>query len=140
MSLATVQDWLDDQVALLHVADLDGDGAPDNAAIEKALKKAEVEIDGWLASRYPSYPGAALPTLRMHCIKMATHHLAATAQSSTDDIKDAWKASCDYLKSVAAGRADLPGTDKGGDLDGGSGGVQMVAPDRMFSRDTLKGL
>lgn len=139
MSLATAQDWIDDQTALLHVADVDGDGQPNHSEIERALEKAEVEMAGWLAARYPAYPSKALPTLRMHQIKMATHHLASTAQSSTDDIKDAYKASIDYLKVVAAGRADLPGTDQGGDsIDSGSGGVQMVAPERQFTRDNLK--
>lgn len=138
MSFATVQDWLDEQTALHFIADIDGDGNPDEPEIERALKTAYNEMDGWLAARYPSIPTRAHNTLKMHQIKIATHHLASTAQSSTDDIKDAWKSSIDYLKAISSGRADLPGTDQGGDLESGSGGVQMQAPDRIFSRESMK--
>lgn len=138
MSYATAQDWINDNTALLHIADIDGDGAPDVDEVQKALDTAADEMEGWLSARYPTVPSKAHRTLRMHQLQITTHHLAKTAQSTTDDIKDAYKASINYLKTVSSGRADLPGTDAGGDLDGGSGGVQMEAPDRIFTSDSLK--
>ena len=140
MTTATVQKWLDDEEQLHFVADIDGDGVPDHDQIEKALEKAADEMMGWLAARYPTIPSAAKATLEMHQVKIATHRLARTAQASTDDIKDDYKASIDYLKAVAGGRADLPGTTPAGDaIDSGEGGIQMEAPDRIFSRDSLRG-
>lgn len=138
MAYATAQDWLDAEESQSFIGDTDGDGSADQAAIDKALNSASAEMDGWLASRYPvpvSDP-AALPVLKVHVVAVATYHLARTANMITEEIKDRYTASIDYLKSVSKGAADLPVSkqDQTEAQAATSADVQMIAPERMFSR------
>jgi len=140
MSYATVETWLTDQAELHHVAAA-RDGGMDTDLIGRGLAAATAEMDGWLARRYPTVPVAAAATLRMHAVRIATYHMASTAQSMTDEIDARYKASISYLRAVSKGDADLPGTQTAAGPEGqGTGEVQIVAPERLFTRDKLKGL
>jgi phage gp36-like protein len=142
MAYAIAQDWLEAEESQSFIGDTDGDGAADVSGIDKALVSASAEMDGWLASRYPVpvIDPAAIPVLRVHAVAIATYHLARTANEVTEDIKERYKASIDYLKSVAKGVADLPvtkqgtGQDENGPAAATTSDVQMIAPERQFSR------
>lgn len=139
MSYATVEDWLKAEASQAHIADIDGDGEPDQDKIAEALADASAEMDGWLASRVeiPVTDAKALPTLRVHAITIASYHLARTANALTEEIAKRYENAIAYFKAVARGAGDLPLT-KTDSLDDGGGDVQLIAEGRLFTRDSLR--
>ena len=142
MPLATVQDWIAANAELRHVADLDGDGVPDEAEIARCLHEAETLIEGWTAKRYPQLPTKALPLLKLYALDLATLRLATTVDALTDSIEKRGRAAETYLMRVSDGEADLPGTadQAGGGSEDVGAEVRMEAPARVFGRDAMEGL
>ncbi len=63
----------------LFVADRDGDGVADAAAIERALSSASSEMNTYLAVRYRVPIEAASDTLVQLCVDIALYRLAPVA-------------------------------------------------------------
>jgi phage gp36-like protein len=121
--------------AVLTAADRDGDGTADAAAIERALSGASEEIDGYLAKRY-ALPLAEVPGLvRDLCERLAF------ARLHTFTVPEAVQAEADKarrtLKDISDGTVELSLAGKAPAAAGG--GPEVAGPDRVFSRDTLKG-
>jgi phage gp36-like protein len=95
-------------------------------AIAEALAHAGAEINSYLAARYP-VPVTPVPfNLKNHCINVACYILASTSDRMTDIIRERYKNAHDWLKDIAAGRANLPpAVDPNA---GGPGGQQMNQP------------
>jgi len=110
---------------LLLVAERDGEGdlagAATAAAIEDACAQASSEADSYIGARYPVPVHPAPRALQIHVINMAVHHLAATADRMTEQIRQRYEDALRWLKDVAAGRAGL-GTADGGAATAGEGG------------------
>lgn len=130
----------------LVVADRDGDGVADMAAVDRAIASASAEIDAYIATRYalplPSIP-AHLVTI---CIDIAVYRLALSADVLTDEHRRRYDDARAFLKMVSAGSATLqiiaaPDPD-GGEADPAavSGQRPIVAggPERLFTRETLR--
>ena len=95
------------------------------AAINDALGDATSECDTYLATRY-MVPIAPVPRIiRNHTINMAVYHLASTADRMTEIIRERYKNAVNYLKDIAAGRANLPL----GDAGVGDGSTSQAAPE-----------
>ncbi len=145
MAYASAQDWLDTEADQSHLADPERSGTADLALIDRAIELASNEMDGWLAARYetPVSDLKSLPVLNAHVIAIATHQMARTSGAVTEEIRKRYEDSIAYLRAVSQGKADLPRTPppaSDAESASGSGEIIISAPERLFTRDSLKGL
>lgn len=106
---ATSQDITDRNGAdqLVLIADRDGDGVADAAAVSKALEDASAEIDAYLAVKY-TLPLASPPPLLAHlCVDIAVYRLAADAYVATDERRKRFDDALLLLLRLATGEASL---------------------------------
>lgn len=133
----------------LIVADRDGDGTPDAAAIARALTSASDEIDSHIAVRYP-LPLAAVPgILRQHAVDIAAYRLAQTADVLTEELRQRYEDAVSHLRRIAEGKAALvfppvaPGEGEEEDPEGLADSPQPIVtagPPRLFSRERMRDL
>ena len=113
-----------------------GDGAPDAAVIETALADADALIDSYLAVRY-ALPLAAPPARLTQAAAVLAWYLLHRDRAP-EEVRIAYDRELRWLQHVAEGKAELIGPD--GDHPPTQGGsVQVCAPGRTFSRETLRG-
>ncbi|WP_372069769.1 DUF1320 domain-containing protein (plasmid) [Tistrella mobilis] len=111
MAYASAEEWRAAVGALVdRIADVDGDGAADPAAIDRALAEASAEVDAYVGVRYPLPLPSTPVVLRSATIDIATYRLAGGPPVLTDDIRDRYEDAMSRLRDIAAGRArlDLP--------------------------------
>lgn len=115
-----------------------GDAAASDARLAQALTDASAEIDGYLR-RQVSLPLADPPhTLNVYCRDLAMWRLYRNLGHDTDRLKALRDGALSWLRDVAAGRIGL-GDDDTPPLDT-SGGVAMTdGPDRLLTRDSMRG-
>lgn len=130
----------------LVVADRDGDGLPDAAAVARALDHASAEIDTHLAARYP-LPLASVPMmLTSWAVDIAVYRLALSADVLSDEHRRRYEDALAGLKRVAEGKAALvfpadpdaetPETP----VDTSPHPIVVGGPERLFTRQTLRDL
>lgn len=126
----------------LHVADRDGDGLADAAAVTRALEGASDEIDSYLAVRY-RLPLAQPPRiLRQHAVDIALYRLALSADVLSEEHRRRYEDAIAALKRIAKGEAALVMPVDPEAEDDGQGPRPIVSggPERIFSRDKMRGL
>lgn len=137
MTYATQQDLIDrfGETEIQQLTDADNTGIIDSAALAKTLTDTDAQINAYLLTVY-TLPFATTPAalVRIAC-DIARYHLYDVRAS--DLVKERYDAAIDFLKNVSRGIASL-----GKDADtqssaATSGGVKLVANDRVFSRKTL---
>lgn len=137
MTYATQQDLIDrfGESEIEQVADRDGDSAIDAAVTAAALGDADKLIDGYVAGRY-GLPLATVPPLivALACdIARYKLHKDQPPETVRNNYQDALR----QLRDIAAGTLKL---DVAGVEPARSGDAILIdAPDREFTRDTLKG-
>lgn len=92
----------------LFVADRDGDGVPDAAAVEQALSSASDEIDSFLAVRYPvplSDPAPAV--IRQYAIDIALYRLASSSDVMSEELRKRYEDAVAALRRIAKGEQAL---------------------------------
>lgn len=111
----------------------------DDTALASALDDASAEINGYIAKRV-TLPLAAPPQmLRVVCRDLAVYRLYANAGRTTETQEGLRRGALAYLKQVAEGTLSL-GDETGGAEELVSPGVVIdEGPDRVMTRDTLKG-
>lgn len=123
---------------------MSGYTAPEQAAaaaalalINGALADADSAIDGYVATRYavPLAPALAAGVKRLAC-DLARYHLYD--DQVTEAIQKRRDEAVAELRDIAAGRSSLGISNVGAAPSGGL--VEMVAPERVFARDTDGGL
>lgn len=148
MPYATADDIVDlyGAAQLAVIADRDGDGLPDQPAVDRALDEASVEIDLHIGARYPLPLPTTPPALRRIAVDIAVYRLAQGGAILTTEFRTRYDDAVATLKRIAEGRASLGlPADPGGAGDGGtsSGGPQPVVsggPERLFTRPKMRGL
>lgn len=119
---------------ILELSDRENTGSTVVAVVARALTDADAEINGYLAARY-ALPLSSTPTVLVRlAADMARYYLYD--DKVTDQVKDRYDAAVKLLKAISGGTANL-GIDAGNDQAPTSGGVQITANERVFSRDTL---
>ena len=121
MAYATVDDAIRQhgERMIRDVSDHDRDGAIDVPTVEQALEDSSSEIDSYLAIRYPT-PLPAVPTVvRLYTVEMAVYRMANTGAGYSEDLRKRYEDAVAFLKSIAAGKADLAGIAEKGDGAGG---------------------
>lgn len=106
MAYATEQDIIALRGAAALETLLPIDATP-AVAIARALDDATAMIAPYLAKRYHVTPGAASPILRLCAVDIACWQLASAADRLTEEIDKRAKLRFEFLKDVAAGRADI---------------------------------
>ena len=120
---------------LIQLADRDGDGDWDAAVVDRALVDASELMDGYLARRYQLPLSEVEPMLVGLACDIARYRLQTInpLEVVTENYRQALKA----LRDIADGRVRL--SVGGAEPEAGGGTVLVDGPDRVFTRDTLRG-
>lgn len=111
MSYATLADLIAafGEHEVIAVTDRTNTGLVDSAVALEALERASSEADTYLAVRYP-LPLPSVPKALVAAVcDMARYRLTGAMATETDPIADRYKAAVAWLKSMAEGKAVLPG-------------------------------
>lgn len=122
---------------LIQVTDKDNTGGINDAALALALADADAEIDSRLAVRYGVPLSAPVPA-RITAVACAIARYRLHEDRASQRIRDDYDDAVNWLRDVAAGKADVPGLSEPVTLDGENFGVGSVrAPTEVFTQDTL---
>jgi phage gp36-like protein len=123
-------------VKLVELADWDGDGVVDAAAIAFAQEAADGWIDSFAAGRYAVPIATPTNTLVQFAAEEAVHRLRLSRKVVDQDDKDQRELRVEWLKLLQAGkvRPSDPAPAKGTAVRS-----QVVVNDREVSREKLKG-
>jgi phage gp36-like protein len=130
----------------LYVADRDGDGVADGAAIARALTSASGEIDSFLGVRYALPIEAASDLLVQFCVDIAIYRLALARDVLSEEHRRRYEDTIKHLQKIADGKAtlNLPGPvdPDTGEATASSTPRPIVAggPEREFTRKKMRGL
>lgn len=107
---------------LQRLADADGNGAPGDASIERAMSYACAQIDSYIGGRY-TLPLLSTPTLvKMLAIDIAVYRLAQDHTRLTEEIAKRYDDAIRQLRALSEGKAILPIPAQG------APGVEIAAP------------
>lgn len=130
----------------LVVADRDGNGTPDAAAIARALGAASDEIDAHIGIRF-ALPLAIVPgMLRQHAVDIGVYRLAQTADVLTEELRRRYEDAISLLRRIAEGKATLvfppaePGEGEEEPADNSPQPIVVAGPPRLFSRERMRDL
>jgi phage gp36-like protein len=107
--------------------------------LDSALRAAQSIIDGYLQGRYP-LPLAQVPSsLVEYACDIAMYRLQTLRPADTlEDARARYKDAIKYLEQVSRGELQL-GLSQEQQPAPQSGGPELIAPDRNFSRDSMRG-
>jgi phage gp36-like protein len=137
MSYATLADLLlkleeRELVQLTDDADL---GVVNTGVVDAALEAADVEIDGYLGSKY-TLPLAVVPgVIKIFAADIAIYNLFCRRNGPPEHWVRTYSNHIHFFTKVAGGEITLGQSAP----DAGSNGVQVSSAERIFSRDSLKG-
>jgi phage gp36-like protein len=130
----------------LYVADRDGDGVADAAAVDRALASASAEIDSYLLVRY-TLPLPDVPQILVQaCVDIAVYRLALSHDVLSEEHRRRYEDATAHLKRIARGEAALhlpsapPVLDPDGNPITGAKPIVAGGPPRLFSRDQTRDL
>lgn len=129
----------------LYVADRDGDGVVDDAAVDRALTSASGEIDSYLGVRYALPIEAELDLLKQFCVDIALYRLALARDVLSEEHRRRYEDTIKHLKEIAKGTASL---NLPGPIDPDTGQPESVTPrpivtagpPREFTREKMREL
>lgn len=104
-------------------------------ALEVACADADLEIDGYLAGRYPLPIQQAPGRLVQVAKRIARYNLYAT--SAPEEIATRYRDAIGWLKGVAAGRLNVPGLDDATTTTGTAGSAQADPAPRTWDASSL---
>lgn len=110
----------------------------DDTVIGRALADATALIDGYIAKKY-SLPLVTVPDILVKvAADIARYFLHGKAADKDSPVTTAYNQAVAWLKDVAKGLVEL---DDGGEIPepAGGGAIKTSAPDRVFTRDSLRG-
>lgn len=117
------------------LTDIENAGQIDAVALQRALDDADGEINAYIVKRYD----VPLLVVADHVVRIACDLAFANLYKfdMPEDVKQRRADAIAWLTAVANSRADIPGVDEKAGAES-AGSAQIDAPDRVFSRDTLK--
>lgn len=111
----------------------------DDTVVSRAIGDAAAEIDSYLAKAY-DLPIAIVPNvLEKKAADIARYYLHGKSADKDSPVTIAYRDAIAWLRDVARGLVEI---DTGGvkPAPAGGGAVKASAPDRVFTRDSLKGM
>lgn len=140
MPYATKQNMIDvyTQEALIELTDRaePPTGAINDTVLNLALADADALIDSYISRRYNPALATGTPVLRSKAQAIAYYILHRG--NYPDQIRIAFEDAMEFLKAVSMGHANLDVA--GVQPPSAPADARVDAPDRMFSRDSMKGL
>lgn len=140
MAYASAQDMIErfDEQQLKEVTDSQALEV-DLTALDRALEDASDEIDGYIEGRY-RLPLAEPPRLlRIMACNIAMYRLLTLRRFDVmEDQRKRYEDAVKFLRGVAAGDINL-GLDGNQDTVTPAGGPSRAGPERVMSRDRLRG-
>ncbi len=131
----------------LYVADRDGDGAAEAAAVTRALQSASDEIDSYIGLRYqvPLDPAALPGVIRQACVDIALYRLALGADVLSEEHRRRYEDAVTLMRRIGKGEAMLPLPDPApapGEtpLPDGVRPIVTGGPDKVWTRAKTRGL
>lgn len=132
----------------LYVADRDGDGVADVAAVTRALDQATAEIDTRLAARYTLPLVERYLILVQYAVDIGLYRLALSRDVLSSEHRVRYEDALAALDKLATGKTrlqlsgvDLPDSDPDApDLGSGPQPIVSGGPERVFSRQKMEGL
>jgi phage gp36-like protein len=143
MAYSAQDDILDqlDEAILIQLTDDEGTGSVNADRVAQAIADADAEIDGYLASRHQVPLDPVPENIRKYSVDIAIYNLfSRRADTLPDTRKERYQAAVRYLEKVAEGKWTLGANDPDGNPSS-SDRPQMSPenPERLFTRDTMKG-
>lgn len=112
----------------------------DASVVARALTDADAQINGYLGKRYVlPLADPVPPVLVKIACDIARYFLHGDRAGKDSPVTMAWRDAERWLANVAVGKVALEGATGEPAAEGG-GEVRIDAPDRVFSRDRLRGL
>jgi len=122
---------------LAALADYDGDGAADEAVVERALRSACSLIDSYLGVRFAvpvALPDGTCPeALTMRAVNLAVYFLRLGRDSVTEDARAQYEDDTAWLKDIVAGAVSL-GVEPSPAEGSAASGARYESRPRLFGR------
>ncbi|MDX8385358.1 MAG: DUF1320 domain-containing protein [Gallionella sp.] len=123
-------------IALTDREDL---GIIDAAVLQSALADADAEIDPYLLAALYTLPLTKVPSiLSGFACDITRYRLCGAGVTETDEVRHRYKDAVQFLEKVSSAKISL-GLDAASAAPAQSAPVQVSAPERVFTRETLKG-
>ncbi|MCW9041739.1 MAG: DUF1320 domain-containing protein [Pseudopelagicola sp.] len=128
----------------LYVADRDGDGVADVAAVERALDMASGEIDSYLGVRHSLPLDEPFdPILTQFAVDIAIYRLALARDVLSDEHRRRYEDTIKHLTKISEGKAaiKLPASsdpETGEAESTAPRPIVMGGPERMFTREKMR--
>lgn len=140
MGYATKGDILDQlpERELIDLTDDAGAGTVDDTVVDRAIADAGAVIDAYCQGRYPVPLSPVAAIIRTLAVDLAIYNLYGrrTVAPVPDVRKERHKDAMRFLDLVTQGKIKL-GADEPAPVSSGNS-IAVVAPDRVFTRETLK--
>jgi phage gp36-like protein len=138
-TLADILERIAEKV-VIQLTDDDRLGVVDQGKVDAAIARADKEIDAWCGNRY-TVPFADPPAvIREISADLAVYHLYARKVDKLPETRvEGQKNALRLLEKISDGKVSLGTAQLPPAAPAAvSGGASFVAPDRVFTRDTLK--
>lgn len=134
---ADLEKWIDGD-RMIRLTDDQDTGSVNTTIVDSILDAASLEIDGYLGGRYALPMSPEPPILKKLCVDIAGYLLHIRREEAPGDYWETqYKNAIAFLTKIASGQVSLGAADPEG--SGSSNEVNVSGPDRVFSRDSLKG-
>jgi len=142
MDYCTKSDILEqiDEDVLIDLTDDDDVGSVDDDKVTRAISDADEEIDSYCGARH-TVPFSTVPgIIRKLSVDIAIYNLYARRRGAPDDRKERYNNAVRMLRDISRGVISLGADDpEGSPPDTNAPEMASTNPDRVFSRDTMKG-
>lgn len=137
MNYASKQDMIDafGEVALIELTDRTDAGVIDDVVLTRALDDTDAEIDSYVSARYDVTLARSATVLRSKAADIAFYKLHRDRR--TDEVRQSYEDAIRLLRDIRNGLANLDIA--GQQAPSAPADARVEGPDRMFSRDSLKG-
>lgn len=120
------------------LTDRNGDGVPDTAVVNMALKRASDEIDSYLSSRF-TLPITVVPDMLVGlCCDIARYKLCGAEVTETEEVRNRYKDAIKTLEKIRDRKVDIGLTDAG-QAPNEAPLVQVAPGNRVFDDNALQG-
>jgi phage gp36-like protein len=139
--LAALQQRMPAQTLIDLTDDADA-GAVDEEVVDRAIADADAEIDSYLVGRYAVPVDPVLPMVRLLSLNLSVEILYGRRPDLDlpEAAKTAAKNARALLARIAAKDAHLPGVAEADNSGSVSAGAVFSGSERMFTRESLKGM
>ncbi|MBM4288453.1 MAG: DUF1320 domain-containing protein [Deltaproteobacteria bacterium] len=130
------QDDLKTIIPIIELAELSADtgNTPDSVVVAEMIRKADAEIDSYLANRYQT-PFSPVPEIiRSLSMDMALYHLYSRRSAIPAIRLTKYQDAVRFLREVAVGQINIGGAAESEGAAALSEPVELVGSKRVFSR------